>query len=247
MGRRKRRLSQGPPPVPKPAPLPDRPLREELAEGVRTPGFRNAVARQLVMIAGVFVLGWSPMEIAVFFLLEAFLFLSLRAAAEITLEPRFGVQFSSTPAFVWEFAKHWLAAAAFMAVLVGGFGVFAVFPAFSGESRVSFIEDGRLRASFIVGATLLAGSLVFDTALFARRVAAGRSPEELARDDHGIRAALANVFLLAMASFWVGIAASIGLGPHVFVLCLAAVRLYVEAAPHHTTKMFRPPPPAGTA
>jgi hypothetical protein len=221
--------------------MPERPLREELAEGVRTPGFRNAVARQLVMLAGVFVLGWSPIEIAIFFLLEAFLFLSLRAAAEITLEPRFGVQATSAPGFAWEFAKHWLVAAVFMAVLVGGFGVFAVFPAFSGESRISFIEDGMLRPSFIVGLTLLAGSLVFDTALFARRVAAGRSPEDLARDDHGIRAALANVFLLAMASFWIGIAASLGLGPQVFVLGVAAVRLYVEAAPHRATKMFRPP------
>ena len=238
---RKRRLSRGPAPAAIPAPPPDLPLREELAQGVRTPGFRNAVARQLVMIAGVFVLGWSPIEIAVFFLLEAFLFLSLRAAAEITLEPRFGVQFSSTPGFVWEFFKHWLAAAAFMAILVGGFGAFAVMPAFAGESSARFFEDGWLRPSLVVGFSLLAGSLVFDTALFARRVAAGRSPEELARDDHGIRAALANVFLLAMASFWIGIAASVGLGPHVFVLGLAGVRLYVEAAPRRATKMFLPP------
>ena len=221
--------------------MPERPLREELAEGVRTPGFRNAAVRQLIMIAGVFVLGWAPVEIAIFFLLEAFLFLSLRAAAEITLEPRFGVQFSSTPAFVWEFFKHWLAAAAFMAILVGGFGVFAVMPAFAGESSGRFIEDGFRHPSVIVGLSLLAGSLVFDTAMFARRVAAGRSPEELARDDHGIRAALANVFLLAMASFWIGIAASIGLGPQVFVLGLAAVRLYVEAAPRRATRMFLPP------
>ena len=244
---RKRRLSRGPLPPPPPAPVPERPLREEVAEGVRTPGFRNAVVRQLVMLVGVFALGWSPIEIAAFFLLEAFLFLSLRAAAEITLEPRFGVQFESTPAFVWEFVKHWLVAAACMAVLVGAFGVFAVFPAFSGESRAGFLEDGTLRPSFIVGVTLLAGSLVFDTALFARRVAAGRSPEELARDDHGVRAALANVVLLAMASFWLGFAANLWLGPKVFVLGLAAVRLYVEAAPQRATKMFRPPAPTGTA
>ena len=91
-----------------------RPLLEDLAEGVRTVRFRNALARQLVMLAGVFVLGWSPLEIAVFFLLEVFLFLSLRAAAEITLQSRFGVGAASAASFAWGFAKHRLVAALFI-------------------------------------------------------------------------------------------------------------------------------------
>jgi hypothetical protein len=223
--------------------LPLRPLREELAEGVRTPRFRNALARQVLMLAGVFVLGWSALEVAVFFLLEAFLFLSLRAAAEITLEPRFGVQAASAPAFAWEFAKHWMVAAIFIGLMVGGLGAFAVIPAFPEDDRIAFAAEGLWHPSFLIGVTLLAGSLVFDAALFSRRVAAGRAAAEVARDDHGIRMALANVVVLAMVSFWIGIAARVGLGPQVLALGIAGARLYVEAAPDRATRMFKPPGP----
>ena len=148
---------------------------------MRAAGFRNAAARQLVMLVGVFVLGWSPLEIALFFLLEVFLFLSLRAAAEITIESRLGT--TSAVAFGWELVKHWLVAALFIGLIVGSLGAFVIVPFASAESRGAF--DAMSDPSFLIGITLLTGSLVFDTALFARRVAAGRSPEEVEGDAHG--------------------------------------------------------------
>ena len=196
------------------------------------------------MLAGVFGLGWSPLEIALFFLLEVFLFLSLRAAAEITLEPRFGVQAMSAPAFAWEFAKHWLVAAVFMALIVGPLGAFAVIPAFSAEARAAFMEDGIRRPSLLLGITLLAGSLVIDTALFARRVAAGRSAEERKRDDEAVRMALATMACLVAASFGLGLAEWTGLGPRYLAVVIAGARLYVEAVPRRATRMFQPPAPA---
>ena len=196
------------------------------------------------MLAGVFGLGWSPLEIAVFFLLEVFLFLSLRAAAEITLEPRYGVQAMSAPAFAWEFAKHWLVAALFMALIVGPLGAFAVIPAFSAEARTAFLEDGIRRPSLLIGVALLAGSLVIDTAFFARRVAAGRSAAEQTRDDQQLRVALATVACLTVASFGLGVAELVGLGPQFLAIVIAGARLYVEAAPRRATRMFQPPSPA---
>jgi hypothetical protein len=213
-----------------------RPLREELAAGVRTVGFRNAVVRQFVILTGVFILGWAPLEIAFFFLLEVFLFLSLRAAAEITVES--GLGRTSAAAFAWELVKHWLAAALIIGFLVGILGAFVVLPFASEESRSAF--DAMSDPSFLVGITLLTGSLVFDTALFARRVAAGRSPEEAARDVLSVRAALANVVLLVMASVWFGIFSVVGLGAKGLVIAMAVIRLYVEAAPRRATKVFRP-------
>ena len=187
-----------------------RPLLEELAEGVRTVRFRNALARQLVMLVGVFALGWSALEIAVFFLLEVFLFVSLRAAAEITLESRLGIQAVTVPSFVWEFAKHWLVAALFIGLIVGALGAFAVIPAFSKEARAAFLEEGMRSPSFLIGFALLAGSLVFDTALFARRVAAGRSAAERTRDDEGVRTAAATMACLIVASFGLGLVEKLG-------------------------------------
>ena len=211
---------------------------------MRTVAFRNAVLRQAVMLAGVFVLGWSPLEIAVFFLLEVFLFISLRAAAEITLEPREGIQAMSAQAFAWEFTKHWLVAAAFIGLVIGALGAFAVVPAFSREARASFLQEGLFRPSFLVAFALLAASLVFDTALFARRVAAGRSPEEHKRDVQGVRMAAATVAGLFAASFGLGLLESTTLGPRYLALAIAGVRLFVEAVPRRATRIFEPTPPA---
>jgi hypothetical protein len=222
----------------------DPPLLRELAEGVRTVGFRNALARQLVMLAGVFGLGWSPLEIAVFFLLEVFLFLSLRAAAEVTVEAGSGVQAVSAPAFAWEFAKLWLVAALLIGLIVGSLGAFAVIPAFSAEARRAFLEDGIRRPTFLIGVALLAGSLVIDTALFARRVAAGRSAPERTRDDQQLRVAVATMACLTAASFGLGLAEWVGGGPQFLALAMAGTRLYVEAVPRRATKMFQPPAPA---
>ena len=220
---------------------PERPLLDDLAAGIHKPGFRNALGRQALMLAGVFLLGWSALEIAVFFLLEAWLFLSLRAAAEITLEPRFGVVATDPARFLWEFVKHWLVAAVFIGILVGGFGGFVVFPAFTEDAMHEFATEGIRNASLLVGLALLAGSIVFDTARFARRVAAGRKAEETAADDHGLRVALAKVACLAMASFWLGIAARVGLGPNIVAVGIAGAILYVEAVPERATRMFQPP------
>ena len=223
-----------------PAPRPDRPLLEDLADGVRKPRFLMALMRQGAMLWGVFALGWPPLEIAVFFLVEAFLFLSLRAAAEISIDDRFGVGARSAPAVVGQIATHWLVAAPFIALLVGGFGAIAVIPAFPRQVWKAFLGEGMREPSFLVAIGLLAGSLIYDTALFARRVAAGRSTTEQAGDDEGIRLALAKVVLLGMASFWLGLAARLGLGPQALAVGIAGVLLAVEAVPHRVTRLLTP-------
>jgi hypothetical protein len=219
----------------------DPPLRQEIAEGIRRPRFRNAVLGQLVMLAGVFVLHWSALEIAVFLLVEATLFMSLRAAAEITIESGF----TTSPArFAWEFAKHWLVAFVFIGLMIGIFGAFAVIPAFGDDATAAFREDGSRRASLVVALAVMTGSLIVDTALFARRVAAGRGATEQAEDVQSVRMALATVVFLAMGSFLLGIAGRLGLGPQALAIAIAVSRLYVEAVPRRAAALFAPPAPA---
>ena len=193
------------------------------------------------MLVGVFVLHWSALEIAVFFLVEATLFLSLRAAAEITIESGFGPSATTPARFAWEFVKHWLVAFAFIGLMIGIFGAFAVWPAFGDDATGGFREHALGDPSLLIGLALMAGSLVIDTALFARRVAAGRGAAESAQDTQSVRMALANVVFLALASFCLGIAGRIGLGPQALALAVAGARLYVEAAPRRATRMFAPP------
>ena len=197
------------------------------------------------MLAGVFLLGWSALEAAVFVLVEAFLFLSLRAAAEITLEPRFGVMASTPARFAWEFFKHWLAAAFFIGLMVFVFGGVLVIPAFPDEEVAAFLAEDVRSPLFVGSLALLLGSLAVDTVRFARRVARGRSSGEMHRDDEGRRAALAVVLCLGLAGFWFGMAARMGLGTKVIALAVAGAVLFVEAAPGRATRLFQPPVPSG--
>jgi hypothetical protein len=201
------------------------------------------LAGQIVLLVGVFVLHWSALAIAFFFLIEATLFLSMRAAAEITLESRFGVVATSPVRFAWEFLKHWLVAVVFIGLMIGIFGAFAVLPAFGDDETGSWREHGLTDPSLLVGLALMTGSLVIDTALFARRVAAGRAAAEQAQDDQSIRVALAGVVFLALGSFLIGIAGRLGLGPQALALAVVGARLFVEAAPRRAASLFAPPVP----
>ena len=129
----------------------------------------------------------------------------------------------------------------FIGLIVGALGAFAVIPAFSNEARAAFLAEGMRSPSFLIGFALLAGSLVFDTALFARRVAAGRSAAERTRDDEGVRMAAATMACLVVASFGLGLVEKFGLGPQYLAVTIAGARLYVEAVPRRATLMFQPP------
>jgi hypothetical protein len=214
-------------------------LREELAEGVRSPRFRMALARQVVMLTGVFALGWPAHEVAVFFLLEAFLFLCLRAAAEMSLDERYGVVARRPLRVAAQIALHLLVTVPFSAIIVGLFGAFAL-STFPDAPWLWFVREGIREPSFLGAVALLAGSIVYDTALFARRVAAGRSPEERARDDEVKWLALARLPVLAISAGLLGVATLAGFGPRVLAVAVAATLLYVEAVPKRAAQLFQP-------
>jgi hypothetical protein len=215
------------------------PLLQDLTEGVRTPRFRLAVARQVIMLTGVFAIGWPAHEVAVFFLLEAFLFLSLRAATEMSLDERYGVVARRPLQIASQISLHLLVTAPVSAVIVGGFGLFVLVP-FPDAPWSWFVREGIRDAPFLGALALLAGSIVYDTALFARRVAAGRSPEERTRDDEVKWVALARLPVLAISCYLLGVAAQAGLGPRALALAVAATVLYLEAVPRRAAQLFQP-------
>jgi hypothetical protein len=165
----------------------------------------------------------------------------MRAAAEITIESGFA---TSAGRFAWEFAKHFLVAFVFIGLMVGIFGAFAVLPVFGDEAAAALREDGLRRPSLLIGLALMAGKLIVDTALFARRVAAGRAAGEQAEDVQTVRMALATVVFLGLGSFFLGLASQLGLGPQALALAIAGARLYVEAVPRRATALFAPPAPS---
>src|SRR5688572_20245020 len=100
-------------------------LRDDLAQGARTERFKAALARQVLMLTGVFALGWPAHEVAVFYLLEVWLFLTFRGTAEVSLDPRYG----GLPREAWKRAGHivlqLLVFASLAGCVVGFFGMFA--------------------------------------------------------------------------------------------------------------------------
>ena len=118
------------------------PFAEEFRRAARTSAFWIAAARELVPVAGVIALGWSAFAAALFFLFESWLLMSLRASAEITLNPRYAGKDlpNSTREAVVQVLKHFAYVLPFMGLLLGFFAAFILTVAFTREDLWRFLE-----------------------------------------------------------------------------------------------------------
>ena len=112
---------------------------------IRTRRFWLSVARHSVPIIGVLAFGWAPMNIAVFFLLESWLYLTSRAAIEVTFDPHFAG--ADLPVTRWDAIRKtiWMLLLAGVAcgVLVVALGGVMVLLAFPVEQWRTFLERGH--------------------------------------------------------------------------------------------------------
>ena len=141
-----------------------------LRRAAARPAFWIAVAREAVPVAGVFAFGWSAFAAALFFLLESWLLMSLRAATEITIDPRYaGADLpTSTGDAVRKVLKHLSYVLFFMLLLVGLFAFFILFVAFSRADLVHFVTEEWRTPAVYGGFALLLVTLALDTVRFAR-------------------------------------------------------------------------------
>ena len=208
------------------------PFVEEFRSAARTSAFWIAVVRELVPVAGVLAFGWSAFAAASFFLAESWLLMSLRAAAEIALNPRYAGKDlpKSTRDAVVQVLKHFAYVLPFMGLLLGFFVAFILTVAFTREDLWRFLELEWREPAVLGGFVLMVASLGADTVRFSRALAT-RGGEPSARDDLATKLAFYRVVALVPAAFLIGFAQSLALGPAVLVVAIAVVSIAIEGAP----------------
>jgi hypothetical protein len=203
---------------------------------VRRPAFLASAVRQALPVVGVFFLGWPAIDVAAFFLLEVWLFITLRFAVEVTLDRP---QARDLPArrLVSDFLKHLLAAAIGMALLVGMMALVSVATTFPRGDLVAFALRGWRSPSFLAALAFMVSSLSWEAHEFAGRCA-GRSDGEREADNVRLRVVFARLLVVALSGTVLGLAQALGVGGQALVLVIAGAIVWLDATPERAEKLL---------
>jgi hypothetical protein len=197
-------------------------------EVVRRPAFRSAVLRQALPVLGVLFFHWEPIDIAAFFLLDAWLFLTLRMAVEMTSDPKYATP--GRESSVADLLKNSLVAGVAWALGVGIIVLVTIVPTFPTEDLVGFAVGSWREPSFLVGFTVMVAGHLWEARGFAERCRE-RSRAERRADDTRIRVMFGRLMLVSLAGAVIGLAKSFGVGGPVLVIIIACVVAWLDAAP----------------
>lgn len=214
-------------------------LIAELASEARGGHFWSVVLRNALPAAGVFAFGWPALQAALLFVLESWLFVSLRCAIEISIDPKFAgkdVVAGGRPLFV-AVLKHFIGAAILMAAILGLFAMFVLAGAFPSDDWDDFFETGWHDPSFVIAFALMTGSVLDDGMRFIR-VFADRTQEQADADDGRVRVMFFRVAMLVVASFFLGWLAEYGLAGPAFIVVIALVSIWLEGTPGHASAVL---------
>ena len=214
-------------------------LLADIEAGTRSERFVTAVLRQSMAVAGVFVLGWPALDAAVFFVLESWLFVSFRAAAEIALDERTPGHGVFQTAFYA--AGYLVAALPFFAAFIGCFAGLVIVPAFPAEDWAAFRSTAIQQAPFRAAVALLAASILFDTVRHLRR-AAGRTAEVRLAHQREVRLVTVRWIILTAGSLALGAAAGSANRARALVVAIALAVVLIEALPERFATMLPEPP-----
>jgi hypothetical protein len=213
-----------------------------LAAAARTTDFWTSIARHSVPVIGVWAFGWSPVNLAVFFLLESWLFITTRLTIEVTFDPHYAGD--SLPHSGWDAvgktAWMFLLAGVACAVLVVGFGGVVLLVALPAGAWQTFVRQGWHQQSFLISLALLALDCVLDGFSFKRRLLR-RSESERRADTQRTQLMLYRVGALLLACVVLMVAAEFGVGGRVSVLVIMIILVVVDTFPRHVIRYFYGP------
>jgi hypothetical protein len=205
-------------------------------EVVRRPAFRASAVRQALPVIGVLFLRWPPLDIVVFFLLEVWLFLTLRVAFEVTFDRRYVWEFPARR-IVAEFLRYALLAGAAFAVMIVVMMLITVLSTFPTEELVAFLLHGWRTPSFLLALALMVASHLWEARRFALHCRT-RSPEEAESDVRRMHVMLARLMVVALAGIFIGIAQAFGWGGPLLVLVISGAIVWLEAAPERAEALL---------
>jgi hypothetical protein len=191
--------------------------------------------RQALPVIGVFFLRWPALDIVAFFLLEVWMFLTLRAAFELTFD-RDDTAALPVRSLVSEFGKYTLAGAAF-AVMIVVMMLVTVLATFPKEDLVGFLVHGWRTPSFLLALAPMVASHLWEARDFALRCRT-RSADERALDTTRMRVVFARLLVVALAGMFIGLAQAFGWEGQLLVLVISGAIVWLEAAPERAEALL---------
>ena len=219
-------------------------LRRDLAAALRRPAFWLAAMRELVPVAGVFLFGWMAFQAALFFLLECWLFMTVRATAGVLFDPK-GRNWHLPPAgFVryWKLTVYYLMGGLTFAFPVGVMGLLILVAVFPDEDWDAFYLGGYAEPAFLAGLAVLFASEIFAGWRLHRRLAGGG--EERPDERRRVRAMFNRCLAVFACIALVGQFSGPGIGGRFFVAVAALVALFFEATQDGGARAAAGPPNA---
>lgn len=197
-----------------------------------SPTFWAALVREAVPVAGVLAFGWPALAAAIFFLAESWLFVSLRAASEIALNPKYAGRDlpRDVAGAIAAVFRHLAYCVPFFALFLGLFIAFVLRVGFTDAQFAEFFGGGWREPSVIAGGVVLLATLCVDAIAYAVRCTRS-TPTERERDDERVKVMFYRVPALVPAAFLLGPAAGFGYGAQALVVCIAIVSVVMEAFP----------------
>lgn len=207
----------------------------ELSRELRTAHFWMIAARNAVPVFGVLVLGWPALQAAVLFVLESWVFLSLRCGIEITIDPKFNGGTKHHVAL--DYIKHIIVAFICVAIVIALFTWGVLGAAFPMGEWAEFFARGWRNPSFLGAILALIVLSIADAVGFVQRFAK-RSAEQAAADDGRVRVMFYRVLGLLLVSWFLGFAAQLGYGSSALIVGMCLLSIYLEGVPDHASRTF---------
>ena len=210
----------------------------ELRQVWRSYPFWTSAARNAASVAGVLLFDWQALPLALYFVIESWLMLSLYATTDLRFNPKYGGRApQSLREAVLAPLPQFLAAAGLIAVLVGLFAGLLLANAFGAEEWDAFLHGGWTQGSFLVGLLVLTCSCLSEAVYFARRIPS-RSPEQVAADDLRVASLFYRVVLLFMAGGMLGWTRGSPMAAPAFAVALALVLMFFETLPRSAATLL---------
>ena len=213
-------------------------LSTELRTVWHTFPFLASAARNAAPVIGVLFFDWPALQLAMYFVIESWLMLTLYATTDLTFNPKYG---GHAPRNLREAIlkplPQFLGAAVLIGLIIGLFAMFVLVGVVGADEWSAFLQDGWQQSSFLVGFVVLAASCLSEAIHFARRVVR-RTPAQIQADDLRIASLFYRIVLLLMASVALGWARGSWFAAPLFALAMAVVLLFFETLPRSAAALL---------
>jgi hypothetical protein len=211
-------------------------LAAELSAAIRTGRFWSVVARNAIPVAGVLALGWSATLVIVFYLVETWLFFSLRWSIEIAIKHDLATTAAvSGKQAVIAAAKRFLIAAPVIGFLLFMFTWMIMIAVASQWDWKRFLAGEYPVAGFAVGLAALIIVLLVEEIRFGRRYLARSHDRDDELREGSMLYRIPCLMVVGLPAFFL---APSRYGAHVLVAALALTSIWLEGLPRHATKLF---------